>query len=430
MNALTVDRVEPWSPWAAARPVLGREGSGLVVEANGTRSCAGGWQLHYAGVEPGTTYAVEVTVRHEQIEQADEALVCRAYWADLPDDQALPQPYPAWDALVPERLADDTVRFSRVVVAPPDAGRLCLRYTLRWSATGRSVWSLPLIGPEPVASSSPRRIRVGVVTGAFGTFERAGRRVEANVDAYVRWCERAADGTDLLVLPEIALQRDIDGSPFDLARPVPGPETDAFARIARRHRTRILVGMLERDGDAVYNSAVLIGPTGAVEGIHRKVHLAADGEDQSGIRPGTQIPVFDTDIGRIGCNICMDGAIVEASRTLAQRRADLMLLPTMGDIRADRWSIGEPVFHEDRWKAIMRTRAMDTSAVLVVARNDGLGSCVIDRKGVILAWNEGDDDVIFADVDLDDSRRGWSGALMRDIQRIQARPHVYQGGPA
>ena len=46
--------------------------------------------------------------------------------------------------------------------------------------------------------------------------------------------------------------------------------------------------------------------------------------------------------------------------------ADFLLLPIMGDHRADRWTPGNPIFHESRWKAIMRTRAMDNQLCLVV----------------------------------------------------------------
>ena len=74
----------------------------------------------------------------------------------------------------------------------------------------------------------------------------------------------------------------------------------------------------------------------------------------------------------------------------------------------------------------MRTRAMDNQLCLVVARNEAHGSCIIDRKGDILAWNEGDRPFIQATVALDDGYRAWNGGCLRDIQWRQRRPYLYQ----
>src|SRR5262249_5927432 len=163
--------------------------------------------------------------------------------------------------------------------------------------------------------------------------------VRENVEFYGALCEEAARRSPhLIVLPEIALQWEVPGNPLDLAVPVSGPETEPFAEIARRYGARLVLGLLERDSDAVANSAVLFGPTGAGEGKYRKVRLAAGGETTSGILPGEGFPVFETEIGRIGCNICMDSSAGESSRMVGLNGADFLLLPIMGDHRADRWT--------------------------------------------------------------------------------------------
>jgi predicted amidohydrolase len=186
-----------------------------------------------------------------------------------------------------------------------------------------------------------------------------------------------------------------------------------------------VLGFNERDGDAVYNSALLIGPGGEAEGVYRKVHLAVLGESDSGILPGDGFPVFETEIGRIGCNICMDTSAIESSRMLGLNGAEIFVMPIMGDHRADRWSPGTPIYSEGRWRAIMRTRAMDNQYTMVIARNESLGSCIIDRKGEILAWNEGDQDLVIADVTLDDDYRTWNDGCFRGVNWVQRRPHLY-----
>jgi predicted amidohydrolase len=105
--------------------------------------------------------------------------------------------------------------------------------------------------------------------------------------------------------------------------------------------------------------------------------------------------------------------------------ADILALPIMGDHRADRWTMGPFIFNDDRWRAIMRTRALDNQLCMVVARNMAQGSCVVNRKGDILAWNDGDAESIVAEVDLDGGYRIADGDEFVDVNWMQRRPHVY-----
>jgi len=74
----------------------------------------------------------------------------------------------------------------------------------------------------------------------------------------------------------------------------------------------------------------------------------------------------------------------------------------------------------------MRTRAIDNQVTMVVARNNVKGSCIIDRKGDILAWNEGDRDVITATLPADDGYRTWTGGDFREVTFTLRRPHLYK----
>jgi predicted amidohydrolase len=169
---------------------------------------------------------------------------------------------------------------------------------------------------------------------------------------------------------------------------------------------------------------VLLGPSGTIEGRYRKVHLA-HGEDLSGVLPGDTFPVFNTELGRIGCNICMDSMAPESARLVALKGADFVLLPIMGDFRADRWDLGPPVFHEDRWRTIMRSQALDNQLTMVVARNRATGSCIVSRQGEFLAWNDGNQAFVTADVPRHDDFRSWNGSCFRDSAWQVRRPHLY-----
>ena len=431
MSDLKLVSVTPWFPVPRVAPESARADDGtFVLSSNGTRTCAGGWQLLYSGVEPGKWYEISVPVTFRGLDYVRDNLAGFAYWGEI--DPALPKDGSRldWDHLVPVALSGDTMTLARRVEAVGDGDKLTLRYVFRWANRGTSTWQLPCIAAVP--RPELKTVRACVVTGAmFGPGGTQGAEqvlgtVDKNLRYYAGLCEQAcrAVAPDLIVLPEIALQYGVEDSPLDTAVAVPGAETDAFARIAREHGARIVLGLYERDEDAVYNSAVLISPGGEIDGRYRKCHFAF-GEDLSGITPGTGFPVFTTEVGRIGCNICMDTSAAESSRMVGLNGADILCFPIMGDNRADRWSRGAPIFNEGRWRAIMRTRAIDNQYCLVVARNTAQGSCIIDRKGDVLAWNEGDRDFISAEFPLGEGSRTWCGASFRAMTWMLRRPHLF-----
>ena len=109
----------------------------------------------------------------------------------------------------------------------------------------------------------------------------------------------------------------------------------------------------------------------------------------------------------------MDTTVCESVRMLSLAGADIVCFPIMGDLRASRWSPGPPQLDEDRWKAIMRTRAIDNQLTMVIARNNVTGSSIIDRSGEILAYNDGQEEAIFATLPADDGYRLWNGYVER-----------------
>ena len=66
----------------------------------------------------------------------------------------------------------------------------------------------------------------------------------------------------------------------------------------------------------VYNTAVLLGPDGAVLGVYRKTHpFCTEMRSRGGwVTPGDEVSVVETDLGRIGLIICFDGDYPELSR--------------------------------------------------------------------------------------------------------------------
>lgn len=106
-----------------------------------------------------------------------------------------------------------------------------------------------------------------------------------------------------------------------LAEPVPGPTTEQLVAAAAESGAHVTVGLLERDGETIYNTMTLLGPDGVV-GSYRKVHLPV--AEKHYFTPGDEIPVFETPLGRIGMSICYDGRFPELARTLALKGAEII----------------------------------------------------------------------------------------------------------
>jgi predicted amidohydrolase len=227
---------------------------------------------------------------------------------------------------------------------------------------------------------------------------------ERNLEACLaRLEEAAAAGAELLVLPECAIpgymfESAEEALPF--AEEIPGRSTDVLAEACRRLETHVVCGLLERDGDALRNAAVLVGPDGVV-GTYRKTHLPFLGVDRF-VLPGDELSVYDTPLGRIGIEICYDLRFPEATRTLALAGADIVAHPT-----------NFPLAARIQTELITVARAAENRVYLLTANRVGKErwaefcgwSQIVDPYGVRLAEADGTDEALLvADVDVERAR--------------------------
>lgn len=162
-------------------------------------------------------------------------------------------------------------------------------------------------------------------------FEPVLGDIAGNIARTSSWIRQAAiRGARLVVLPEAASAGYVFTDRAEAARhaqPVPdGPTIVAWARLAAELDVWIVGGVTERKGDQVFNTAVLLGPTGHL-GSFRKAHLWNDEKDIYD-RNVDGFPVFDTPLGRIGIGICYDAWFPETFRSAALQGADLLVLPS------------------------------------------------------------------------------------------------------
>jgi predicted amidohydrolase len=109
----------------------------------------------------------------------------------------------------------------------------------------------------------------------------------------------------------------------DLAEPVPdGPSTQRLIQIAREYNVPILAGLVEIDGEHLYNTYVCVSPDGYVA-KHRKLHAFIS----KYISSGNDFTVFDLAGWRCGILICYDNNIPENVRLTAMMGAQIIFMP-------------------------------------------------------------------------------------------------------
>jgi predicted amidohydrolase len=172
--------------------------------------------------------------------------------------------------------------------------------------------------------------KVWIVTTSWGA--PGGRTAAQNREtALALLDEAAAFHPDLVCLPEevqmIGVAREARAA---LAEPVPGPLFDALAERARRHNTYVVAGLGERRDGAWYNTAVLIDRQGRLAGRYDK-RCPTDYELRDGVVPGGALPVFETDFGRLGVQICYDIGWPDAWDALGRAGAELVVWPSAYD---------------------------------------------------------------------------------------------------
>jgi beta-ureidopropionase len=118
---------------------------------------------------------------------------------------------------------------------------------------------------------------------------------------------------------------------------VPGPVTARIAEMAKKHSCYILCPVVTKKDGHFYNSSILLNRMGEIDGVYHKIH-PTDTETLpdvyykgGGMTPGAlKPPVFKTDFGTIGMQICMDASWFDNWRLLREAGAEMVLFPSQG----------------------------------------------------------------------------------------------------
>jgi len=221
--------------------------------------------------------------------------------------------------------------------------------------------------------------------------------------------QAAAEGAQLVALPELFTCLGRPAAVLASAEDVPGPTSQALCDLARRLAITLVAGSFsERSPEPTkaFNTSLLIGPDGSVLAKYRKRHLfdleipgQVSCRESSWLLPGDKMCATTTACGRIGQAICYDLRFPELFRQLVDLGCDLFCVPSAFTLATGR----------DHWEVLLRARAIENQAYVIAPNQFGQHapglttygrSMIIDPWGTVLATAADGEGVIAADVDL------------------------------
>lgn len=260
------------------------------------------------------------------------------------------------------------------------------------------------------------RTRAALVVNEV-TSDMAGN-LSALVDSAYESAER---GARLALFPEAALTGlAISGVPErDLAnaQPIPGPVTDAFAALAREKQMWVALGLLERDGDELYDSAVIAAPDGRIVLKYRRMSSGWQGRraDRAVYKQGLDLPCAATALGSTAVVISSDLFEEDVGRRLEQARPECVLVPF--GLQLDDGSAGQE--HWDEAEAACSARVASLGAPTLLTNYVAGRGPSGNRGSIGGATAFGSDGTVLA-------RRptGEPGVLVVDLPAVKQRDHA------
>ncbi len=394
------------SPRDEIRPSIGYEpkggakGQGAFLLTADSGVGQHGWVQKSFSVEGGKTYRFHALRQTKEIEFPRRSTLARVVWQDdrgrlvraefAANQQREGRPVPTAEPEHPLDAGTNKDGWTTVMGnyrAPLAATKAVVELHLQWAPNGQVRWSEPTF--EQVPAEAPRKVRLATIH-----YRPSGKSPLGNCEEFGPVITEAVkQGANLVVLGETVHYVSVGKKPHEIAEPIPGPCTEYFCNLAKKLGVYLVVSLYERDGRVVYNVALLIGPDGRVVGKYRKVCLP-HAEVEAGVMPGSEYPVFETKLGKIGMMVCYDGFFPEVARELTKNGAEIIAWPVWGC---------DPLLAKARAN---ENRIFLVSSTYSEPERQWMLSAVYDRDGTPISVAKKWGDIAMAEVDLSDRRVG------------------------
>jgi beta-ureidopropionase len=255
-----------------------------------------------------------------------------------------------------------------------------------------------------------RTVRAAVIQA------NANMSKQESIDKHVGMIAEAADmGAEIVGLQEIFFGpyfcAEQDAKWYATAEPEDGPTVSRMREVARQHGIVLIVPWYEEEQPGVYyNTACVIEKDGTVLGKYRKTHIPHVGPcfwEKFYFKPGNLgYPVFETSVGKLGLIICYDRHFPEVARELGLKGAEIVFNPsaTVESLSRYLWELEQPAHAVANGFWIAASNRVGTELPLNPARFYGSSYFCSPRGKIIAQASDSEDEVLVADLDLDEIR--------------------------
>jgi len=228
-------------------------------------------------------------------------------------------------------------------------------------------------------------VRIATVTFRGARRGTVGETIESNMKEIMRLLKKAVfDKPDLICLPECSPFLGLSTEEMvESAEEIPGRIFSMLSSFAQENKVYIIFPMMRKEGDKIYNSAVLIGREGEYIGSYDKIHPTI-WEMEAGVTPGVEARAFELEFGKIGVAICFDLNFEDVIKRHAENRVKLVFFPSMypGGLQLKTWAFNYGVY-------------------MVSSIADDRGSTIVNPLGRSLAVSSSYQPVICCNINLD-----------------------------
>lgn len=314
---------EEWqirSPRAEQKPTgIQLPDGSMILTAAATPAASGGWVKSMRGIQPGLWFRFEAEYQVEGLRHPQNQVLVRLQWMNAKWDPISDLEY-AWR----EEKSGSWTRVWEDVQAPEGAAFAELQLWLYNAEQGAVVFRHPAL--ELIRAPLPRLARLASVNFRPAKVEGGPSNIE-RLAAFTR--ATLKQPTDLIVYGEGATVVGSTKKYAEVAEPADGYTARILGDLAREKKSWIVAGIYERDGEFIYNTAILLNREGKLSGKYRKVMLPRE-EIERGLAPGNRMQVFETDFGKLGIMICYDVFFAEPANQLASLGAEVVAMPIWG----------------------------------------------------------------------------------------------------
>lgn len=233
--------------------------------------------------------------------------------------------------------------------------------------------------------------------------------MEVNYQKTLELIRKASeDHASLIVFPEIQLnpffpqKAGLDVS--DYVMDLDHPYVNGIKEACRINGIFASPNLYIQENGKRYDMSLLIDDDGNIVGRQKMVHIAQCEHfyEQDYYEPSEEgFNVFETKLGKIGIVVCFDRHYPESIRTEALRGADLIIIPTAN-------TVSEP---SELFQWEVRVQAFQNSVNIAMCNRVGIedemefsgGSIVCDYNGMLIALAGSDEELLIADIDVDDA---------------------------